>query len=164
MTRGRIAKPTSMHELAGNPSKINLNERKQTEPQYPALEDMTPPDWMDEESQGYWIELAERFSAIRVLTTMDTMALELLISAYAEYRDCLRYIEANGRSYETLNTAGEVKYTSYPEVGQMQSAREYILKMLQQFGWTPASRSKVKALGAQGADPVLAFINQGRGK
>ena len=163
MTAGRIPKPTNIHHLSGNPSKINMTKRESEEPQYAALDDFTPPEWLDDESKGYWVELAKRFSAIRVLTSMDTVALELLIVTYKEWRDCLRYLEANGKSYTTSTTSGDTKYAAYPEVGQMQVARNDVLRMLQQFGWTPASRTKVKVLGGE-ADPMMDFINQGRGK
>ncbi|QPX75416.1 putative terminase small subunit [Serratia phage vB_SmaS_Opt-169] len=163
---GRVGVPLAIHDLKGNPSKLNMKEEKAKQANYPPLApDAQPPEYFTAEEKQYWLELAQRFNAIKVLTTMDTMALELLITAYGEWRRHRDFLSVRGYSYETSTSMGDTKYNKFPEAELMINAWERIFKMLQQFGWTPASRSKVSPISDHKADLVQMFTQSGaRGK
>lgn len=153
---GRPNTPLALKLLANNPSKENLKELQEETPDYIKVEVgsvITPPDWMNDNAKKWYVEIAERMAGMEVLTQMDDLALELLITKYQHYRECYEFIERNGYSYETEDKEGNVKSNIYPEVGILDNAFTRVVSLLTQFGWTPASRTKVK-LPTKKKDPI----------
>lgn len=156
MAGGRPATPLALKLLANNPSKENLKQLQEETPDYVKIEPgetITPPAWMNENAQKWYVEIAEKMAGMEVLTQMDDLALELLITKYQHYRECYEFIERNGYSYETEDKEGNVKSNIYPEVGILDAAFTRVVALLTQFGWTPASRMKVKLPGKK-KDPI----------
>lgn len=153
---GRPSTPLELKLLANNPRKENLKEIQETTPEYTKIsrnDEIVPPEWMNETAQKYYVEIAERMAGMEVLTQMDDLALELLVTKYQHYRECYEFIERNGYSYETEDKEGNVKSNIYPEVGILDAAFNRVVMLLTQFGWTPASRTKVK-LPTKKKDPI----------
>lgn len=156
MSAGRPATPLALKLLANNPSKENLKEIQEETPDYDKVEigaPIVPPDWMNANAQKWYVEIAERMAGMEVLTRMDDLALELLVTKYQHYRECYEFIERNGYSYETEDKEGNVKSNIYPEVGILDAAFTRVVSLLTQFGWTPASRTKVK-VHTKKTDPI----------
>lgn len=153
---GRPATPIELKLLANNPRKENLKAIQEETPDYEKVgvgAPIIPPDWMNANAQKWYIEIAERMAGMEVLTRMDDLALELLVTKYQHYRECYDFIERNGYSYETEDKEGNVKSNIYPEVGILDAAFNRVVMLLTQFGWTPASRTKVK-LPTKKKDPI----------
>ncbi len=153
---GRPGTPLELKLLANNPRKENLKAIQEETPDYVKIErdaEIIPPEWMNETAKRYYVDIAQRMAGMEVLTQMDDLALELLVTKYQHYRECYEFIERNGYSYETEDKEGNVKSNIYPEVGILDAAFNRVVMLLTQFGWTPASRTKVK-LPTKKKDPV----------
>ncbi len=118
MTVGRKPKPTALRLIAGNPGKRPMNE---SEPSFPACQ--TPaPDWLTDEARSVWERVAPCLESNGMLTMADADSLAT-------------YCDVVGR-YVTLRRAGEDA-----PMNLVQQMRQ----LAAEFGFTPASRSRVAA-------------------
>jgi P27 family predicted phage terminase small subunit len=117
---------------------------------------------------------------VGVITKADGLALELLVSAYDEYRDARDLIQdrasdkkfedgqvaetKDGLVYETFTNNGAI-YRPHPANAIATNAWRRTHAMLTEFGLTPASRVKVSSLEDENAeDPLEAFLAGGSGR
>lgn len=117
-------KPTHLHVISGSAAKHPDRMRNRTaEPVFdgPDLRDLAPPEHLDEALRQIWAEVAPCLHT-RVATEADRLALEALVRLVATMRSGDATAAHMGRLKAFLN----------------------------EFGMTPASRSKV----AQGAMPT----------
>jgi P27 family predicted phage terminase small subunit len=139
--------------LKGNPGKRALPKNEPTPergiPDAPAI--------LSPEARAQWDKVSTILDDANVLTVMDADALAIYCEAYA------RWVKAT----DDVHTFGMVIYTpnGYPVQSPWLSianqAAAQMVKMLVEFGMTPASRSRVTAHGDEGEDPMEAFL---RGK
>ena len=95
-----------------------------------------------------------------VLTLADRKALELLVSAYAEWRDCRDTVRLEGAFFDSHTAAGSPTIKAHPAVAAAADAWRRVRSMLVEFGLTPAARSKVSAAEAAVADPFDEWRNR----
>ena len=160
MPGGRPRKPTAQKALGGTlqPSRTNANEP------VPEVYLPTPPEWLSELAKQYWAEIGGVLLAMKLTTVADGPALQLLTEALAEWAEARRAVHLAGFTYETTTMTGDVMRRPNPEVSIAADAWRRALKMLTEFGLTPASRSKVSALGGEdGKDPFAQMMNDMRG-
>jgi len=156
MPGGRPPKPTVQKELGGTlqPSRANPNEPK------PEVYLPTPPDWLSERAMRYWHEIGAVLLSMKVATAADGPAMQLLTETLAEWAEARQAVHLQGLVYETTTMTGDTMRRPNPEVAQAADAMRRALAMLTQFGLTPASRSKVSALGDNdGKDPFEEMLN-----
>ena len=152
---GRRPTPAAIHYLKGNPSEFSEQEMKdKTSAAYDILTDFTPPVYLSEFQKKTWRELCKKFGAVKILTVMDTMALEMLIDDYAEWREHKEYLDKNGYTLLQPNSQGESVEKADPRCALKQAAHGRCLSILKEFGWTPASRTKTLALSPMEKDPL----------
>ena len=128
--------PTALRVLAGNPSKRPL---PQNEPQPERGAEM--PDWLSEEAKIHWDVVSKQLDDVGVLTKMDAVALGLYCEAFARWK------HAND---QVIKFGPVVKAPSgfpvqSPFLSIANKAWEQMLRILMEFGMTPASRSRVTA-------------------
>ena len=87
----------------------------------------------------------------------DSLALELLVDAYSEYRGAREVIMAHGPTYETKGRHG-LQVKKRPEVSVAADAWNRIAKMLPEFGLTPSSRTRVESLPSSEYDETEEFL------
>ena len=80
---------------------------------------------------------------MKVMTMADRKALELLSLAYQEYREASDVIAREGATYETTTENGNTMIRPRPEVRLRAESWRRTSTMLQEFGLTPAARSRV---------------------
>ncbi len=80
------------------------------------------------------------------LDACDAIAIELFCEAYSEWRVCLAEIDKHGRVYEGKRRDGSVLLKAHPAVFQAQDAWRRTRSMLSEFGFTPASRTKLGSI------------------
>ncbi len=169
---GRKRKPTHMRLLEGNAGHRPIN------PNEPAPERGVPtcPSHLSKRAKQTFRKLGKQLDAIGVITKADGLALELLVSAYDEYRDARDLIHEaaeekkfegqtvemkDGLIYRSL-TANGIILRAHPANALATNAWRRVASMLAEFGLTPASRSKVSGAGSgEGEDPLDAFLRQG---
>ena len=141
-TRGRKPTPTAIKELEGNPGKRALN-RKEPKPNKNAP---ACPKWLEPEAKKEWRRLAKTMEAMGVLTEVDMAAFAGYCQAYARWKEAEERITDRGLVIRTPS--------GYPQqVPYISIAQQYLRLMHQfaeQFGLTPAARSRIIAAGENG--------------
>ena len=135
--RGRKPTPTRLKVLTGNPGKRPLN-RDEPRPE-PALPDC-PPE-LSPAAQAEWHRLAGELAALRVLTNLDRAALAAYCGAYALSAEATEAIQKFGAMVKS--PTGYPIQSPYVSIANRQA--EIMLRIAGEFGFTPASRSRIAA-------------------
>ena len=142
MHAGRKPKPTNIKILEGNPGKRKLNEH---EPQ-PQRKAPPCPKWLEPEAKKEWRRLAKTLEAMGVLTDADMAAFAGYCQAYARWKEAEERITDRGLVIRTPS--------GYPQQVPYISIAQQYLKLMQQFaeqfGLTPAARSRIIAGSGEG--------------
>ena len=158
---GRKPKPSHLKAITGNAGKRAANKR---EPK-PRKGIPPCPGHLSLRAKAAWKRLGPELEAMGVLTVADGMALELLVSAYAEYRDAQDLVDREGKTYETVSQSGSVMVRARPEVAMASDAWRRMRAMLAEFGLTPSSRSRVNAADPEReADPFEELLKGGHAR
>lgn len=158
--RGPAPEPSVISMLKGNPSKKAVNADEPTPDPLP--EDFPPPPVLEGKAVEVWRDMVARLSKMRVMTEADVPVL-------ARYCiEAVLYLAA----YEKVKVAGEeythwepdpnrqdgrlrIKYTQVaPWATQMHRHHAAMLRIEQEFGMTPSSRSQVSTHGSSLASPL----------
>lgn len=145
--------------MEGNASKRPLPEDEPT----PVRGVPPRPTWLSKSARRYWRGITETLDKLEVLTVADGAAVALLCEALAEQAAARAVIEATGATYEAQTQTGSAIVRQRPEVAMAADAWRRASAMLQQFGLTPASRTRVRAVPDNPPDPFDEFLNR-RGK
>jgi P27 family predicted phage terminase small subunit len=100
------------------------------------------PDGMTEDARAHWPVVAKQLQAAGVLTRMDAVALMLYCEAFARWRMATDMVYKTGPTVTNERT-GSIKMSPYLIITQ--NAHNQMLKLLVEFGMTPASRSRITA-------------------
>ena len=155
MAAGRPSKPTALKALGGTlqPSRTNPNEPT------PDVYLPAPPTWLNDKARQYWAEIGAVLLSMKVCTAADSPALQLLTETLAEWAEARQAVHRKGLTYETTTATGDRLCRPNPEVTIASDAMRRSLRMLAEFGLTPASRGKVSALGSnEGKDPFAKML------
>ncbi|MDO7851387.1 phage terminase small subunit P27 family [Hymenobacter convexus] len=158
MPAGRPRKPTHLKKLAGTlqPSRTNPLEP------VPAVALGQPPEWLSATAKEYWDEIGGILLQMNLVSYGDTAAMTLLCDVLAQWVSVRVTIAKKGRVYELLSDGGKV-FRARPEVAMEADLWRRASRMLVEFGLTPASRSKVSALGdKEEKDPLSALFDEAK--
>lgn len=137
---GRIPLPTRVHELNGNPSKLDLEARKSTEPQ-PAVAIPAAPAHLDADAAAEWRRMSAELESLGLLTQIDRAALALYCSAWGRLVQAERELKRSGLVVTTKS--GYQQKSAWLTIAD--TAWTQVLKACAEFGLSPASRSRVTA-------------------
>lgn len=107
------------------------------------------PAWLDKDAKTVWQQLAKELNALGVLTKVDTNALARYCRLFVRWKQCDMFIRKYGETYPTgykLDANGVNKATSFqqfPEVGIINKIGPQLVKLEQEFGLTPAARTRI---------------------
>jgi len=139
-----------LHLLNGNPSKIDLEARAKNEPQF---EKISPdcPEYLDEFAKREWNRLSPELERLGLLSQVDMAAFEAYCKNYSTQCQADEIIKSEGLIIRTygINKDGEeflIKIQKHPAVAIRSDAFEKMKAFLIEFGFTPASRSRVNAI------------------
>jgi P27 family predicted phage terminase small subunit len=142
--RGRRPKPTRLKVLTGNPGKRPLNE---DEPQpEPAVPDC-PPE-LGPVAQREWNRLVGQLTALRLLTELDRTALASCCFAYSLWVEATEAIQKYGAMVKS--PSGYPIQSPYVSIANRQT--EIMMRIASEFGFTPASRSRISTPPSQHPD------------
>ena len=133
---GRRPKPTELKILEGNPGKRKLNKR---EPKPTSLVPACPAHLKGIARQA-WLKYSGELYRLKLMTNVDTIALEGLCVAVARALKADRILEKEGFTIRTIQ--GNVIQRC--EVSISKSSWEAVRKFLSEFGMTPAARSRIQ--------------------
>lgn len=135
--RGRKPKPTALKTLEGNPGKrqLNVNEPK------PLAKAPSCPKWLDPEAKKEWKRLSKKMEQIGILTEIDMAAFAGYCQAYARWKAAEEFISKHGSIVKTPSGY----WQQVPQVSIAQQYMKAMQKFAEQFGLTPAARSRIVA-------------------
>jgi P27 family predicted phage terminase small subunit len=125
-----------MKLLTGNPGKRALN-RDEPRPE-PAIPEC-PPE-LSPVSQKEWGRLTSELSKLRLITSLDRGALAIYCAAYELWIEALEAI----RKYGTLVKSPSGYPMQSPWIAIQNRQGEIMMRIASEFGFTPASRSRIK--------------------
>lgn len=143
MRRGPMPKPTVLRILQGNPGKKKLNS---LEPMPAPISAPEPPEHLLPFAKEKWRELAAQLCRLRLLTGLDTDALELYCDAYAKKRDADQFLRERGMYFPILDESGKrIKYLQpYPQVSIADRCAAMMLACGDRLGLNPSARSRIQ--------------------
>jgi P27 family predicted phage terminase small subunit len=98
-----------------------------------------------------WDRTETVLSSMRVLTTADGDALTVYAEAFKRWRECEDWIALHGLVYPIHDEKGRVKcMVQWPQVSIARQMMLVLRAYQQEFGLTPAARSRVNAAEAPG--------------
>jgi len=140
MVRGRIPKPTALRVIEGNPGKRALPKSE------PKPEAVMPacPKWLSKPARAYWRHLAPQFFTVGLMTRLDAVALATFCHCLARYVEAVEFIDKNGSVIVVRDDKGTFRFTqAAPQVGIAAKMLEQMTRIGSEFGWAPASRSRL---------------------
>src|ERR1044072_4138156 len=150
--RGRRPKPTRLKMLTGNPGKRPLNA---DEPR-PQVTIPEAPAELSPAARAEWDRLAAELSALGMLTNLDRAALAAYCGAYALWAEATEAIQKYGAMIKSPQ--GFPSQSPYLAIANRQA--EIMMRIASEFGFTPASRSRIAAPTEQ--QPAFDLFNPGQ--
>ena len=133
--RGRRPKPTRLKVLTGNPGKRPLNnDEPRPEPAVPEC----PPE-LGPAAQAEWNRLVGDLASLKLLTNLDRAALAAYCGAYALWAESTEAIQKFGVMVKA--PTGFPIQSPYVSIANRQA--EIMMRIAAEFGFTPASRSRI---------------------
>lgn len=142
--KGRKPKPTKLHILNGNPSKLDLKEKIRTEPK-PLLIAPECPKELSPKAKEIWNRFYPEMERMGILAYIDEMAFAGLCQNYAIYLGTEKFLEENGRVMRTRSGAIKAR----PEVAIANNALNFVKAFASEFGLTPSSRGRISLPGEE---------------
>lgn len=133
--RGRRPKPSRLKLLTGNPGKrpLNANEPK------PEVAIPECPVELGPVARREWDRMATQLAALRILTHLDRAALAAYCGAYAMWAEATEAIQKYGTMVKS--PTGYPVQSPYVSIANRQA--EIMMRVASEFGFTPASRSRI---------------------
>ena len=148
-------KPTAIHVLNGNPSKIKNLGENEPKPKPVAPE---PPKWLDRKAKSIWKDYARQMELIGLLTEVDGMAFANLCQEQADMERRQALINKAGDTIEYTNVKGATNIVTRPEVLLVQKSRMIIKAYCAEFGLTPSARGRIEVPGADDSEDEMERI------
>lgn len=143
--RGRRPKPTRLKVLAGNPGKRPLNhEEPRPAPEIPSC----PPE-LGPGARREGDRLVGELGKLKLLTNLDRAALAAYCGAYALWSEATEAIQKFGTMVKS--PSGYPIQSPYVAIANRQA--ELMMRISAEFGFTPASRSRIST--SQAEEPSL---------
>jgi P27 family predicted phage terminase small subunit len=152
---GRLAKPTSLKALEGNPGRRPLPKN---EPLV-GISAGKPPAWLSADALIYWDQIAAILIGANILSIADETALGILCDQLAIYVKAKGIVEKEGITYSITNKSGDSVILRRPELEIANVARDAAMKIVAQLGMTPTMRSKVQKIVEKKGDPLEEFMS-----
>ena len=119
--------------------------------------DYKAPSDVCKEAKEYMKTVISKLEETRVLEDVDIAALDMLARNYSMFINASKQIEKEGTTF--INTQGNV--TKHPAVTIAKEAQVQAVKIMQEFGLTAKSRSKLPKLEKKEEDsPLESFVKK----
>ena len=121
--------------------------------------DYKAPSDVCKEAKEYMKTVISKLEETRVLEDVDIAALDMLARNYSMFINASKQIEKEGTTF--INTQGNV--TKQPAVTIAKEAQVQAVKIMQEFGLTAKSRSKLPKLEKKEEDsPLESFVKKAK--
>lgn len=120
------------------------------------------PAYLGRHAKAHWKKIASELVRAGVLTTVDLGALEILCSAYGEFREAYEavYTDARGNERSFREYMRGRNSQTMPEYNAMKAAKAEYKAYATEFGITPSSRNRLELKPKKGEtqDPMEALL------
>ena len=152
MSKGRKPKPAAIKELEGNPGKRPIQEEVKYELGIPGC-----PKVLDEQAKIEWDRIIPELERVGILMHVDVAALAAYCQLYSRWCQLEDAIKNEGLTIiiTKINRNGEVvseEERTNPKITEARLTLQQIRAFCSEFGFTPASRSKVTLTGVEEHD------------
>lgn len=130
----RLPKPTHLKLVEGNKGKRAINS---FEPDPDYLNDLRAPGYLPEQAIEVWNDLAPKLRKAKLLTVLDVDAVCQLCIAIAQYRYATQEL-----NFDFINYGQKGQSLNQLMIAQSMAFKQ-ANAIMQQFGMTPAARSRV---------------------
>jgi P27 family predicted phage terminase small subunit len=154
MRPGPAPKPAALKRLAGNPGKRELNRTPEIKPPVRAPR---PPEFLGDLAKEEWRRIAPILLRAGLYTELDREALIQYCMSVADYREAVEKINQTGGKVLQGTNGG---YYQNPWVAIANRGREHSLRMIQEFGLSPAAVGRVQMIEQDQSKPEL-YIPEG---
>ena len=144
--------PTATKLLQGTLRKDRLNP---DEPKPEPPEDLKARGWLDQYGRECWDKYVPRLVRTGILTSLDMLLFAGVCERWSTYR---RAID-NTKDSLTHSTESNVE-CSKPQIAIAKAAFDQFRQGMAEFGCSPASRGKVKAIPPSAEDPFEKYRNK----
>lgn len=145
--------PTSLKILRGNPGCRKLND---AEPQ-PIKGIPECPDFLDDEAKREWARVTMELEAMGLLYKIDRALLAGYVQAWSEFKESMNWLA----EHDWFVTSEGGGLYVHPMMGIKNKSVERILKISQQFGFSPASRTRIRMEERSERDEFGEFMKHG---
>ena len=103
------------------------------------------PEWLSDAAKLEWSRVGPELARLGLLQIVDQAALAAYCQCYADWQECQRFIEQNGRVVVLRSDKGEVKaMIAAPQAGLALKYLDKIRQFAGEFGFTPSARSRIE--------------------
>jgi P27 family predicted phage terminase small subunit len=153
--RGPPPQPSILRYIRGNPSKDPLNEN---EPTPDLLVSFDPPDWLEGLALKKWHEIVPVLVGMRVMTVADVEVVARYCALWEQWKHNYDHVKDGHGVLPIRDESGKIKYLqTTPYASQMRGIANQLLRIEQEFGLTPSSRSQVTIHADRDSDPLASF-------
>jgi P27 family predicted phage terminase small subunit len=115
-------------------------KRHKKPPTEAPIEITEPPDFLSEGAKQHFRETAKALAEMQILADSDVPALAMYAETYQIRQDALEIVAEEGL---TLTSPRNGFLIQHPALGIANTAQDRCLKMMKEFGLTPASRKRI---------------------
>jgi P27 family predicted phage terminase small subunit len=147
---GPPRKPNEIKVLEGNPGK----RRIPVSPKPERVLGLKCPSFIGKHGRQEWNRITPELAKLGMLTRIDQVALEMYCRTYQKWRDAEEFLIEKGTYFvlrepsqmiDGKEVEGNIRYMQQmPQVSIAQQCAEYCRKMIQEFGLSPAARSRLE--------------------
>lgn len=142
MGRGRKPLPTQIKKLKGTLEKSRVLDDEMT-PE-PVSEIPLPPEWLNDIARQEWYRVVGGLAALKMVSSLDLGMLAIYCNEMSVYIEIEEMLRQKDRVMVFKHENGQLKYAQvvpYQKVADR--AFEKAMKIATEFGFTPASRTRI---------------------
>ena len=119
------------------------------------------PRWLDPDAKKAWRWLAQQLAIMRVLSKADRAAMMRYCQTFSRWKRAEMFLQKYGHTYPLKDQAGKVRcFMAFPEVNIAATLAQQLGRLEQEFGLTPASRSRLWPESAPQVDDEISQLRQ----
>lgn len=118
--------------------------------------DLRKPDWLDEQGGFAFERIVRALDKTGILSDTDLDAITLYCVTYSRWRNAC--VEVNRDGTSLVSDLGGIK--SNPALAVISQCERQMSSLLDSFGLTPSSRSRVRAVSGPPKDALDEFLRQ----
>lgn len=119
------------------------------------------PRWLDADAKKAWRWLARQLSIMRIVSHADRACMMRYAQTFSRWKKAEQFLQRFGHSYPLKDAAGKVRcFMAFPEVTIAATLSQQLGRLEQEFGLTPAARTRLWPESALPVDDETARLKE----